>query len=437
MSWRGSILLVALLIVFRLATGTRGDDWRSYRQTALVAEQTYAALVALEELQITQAGSDLSSLGAGQAALSRISEEEPAQRARLQALDRAIAAGRFEEARRLTTSAREAERGLLASRLAISETQAFRSQRSASVGGLVLLVLLAMATLVIEMDIRKRRRAEALVRDSEERLQRANESLETRVALRTAELAESNLQLESANKELEAFSYSVSHDLRAPLRSIHSFSQIVLDEYADKLDEEGAKYLRRVRAGAQNMGQLIDDLLNLSRLSRAPLRREVVSLSAIALKTLDDSRSRDPDRQVRVQVATGVQASCDARLLQVVLNNLLGNAWKFSSKREDARLEFGAMEQEGGMVYFVRDNGAGFDMAYAAQLFAPFQRLHNTSEFEGTGVGLATVQRIIHRHGGRIWAESSVGNGAVFYFTLTGDTKGPTETSCQTNSSSL
>jgi PAS domain S-box-containing protein len=245
-----------------------------------------------------------------------------------------------------------------------------------------------------------------------------NESLELRVASRTAETVESNQKLASANKELEAFAYSVSHDLRAPLRSLDSFSQIILDEYSEKLDEEGVKYLWRIRGGAQRMGQLIEDLLNLSRVSRGLLERGAVDLSSMASTIVNELRDQEPQRVVNVEIAPDIQANCDARLMRVVLNNLIGNAWKFTGKREKACLEFGYKREESGAVYSVRDNGAGFDMAYVSQLFAPFQRLHQATEFAGTRIGLATVQRIVHRHGGRIWAESSVDRGATFYFTL-------------------
>ena len=269
----------------------------------------------------------------------------------------------------------------------------------------------AVCNLALIEDITDRKKADQEIRA-------LNDSLERRVAQRTAEAEESNLKLESANRELEAFAYSVSHDLRAPLRSVDSFSQIILDEYSEKLDEDGVKYLRRIRAGAQNMGQLINDLLNLSRVSRGLLRRETVNLSSTAAMVVNDLRDQEPNRTVNVEIAPDVFATCDAQLLRVVLTNLIGNAWKFTGKRDKACLQFGASSEEGVSVYFVRDNGAGFDMAYASQLFAPFQRLHQATEFAGTGIGLATVQRIINRHGGRIWAESSIDRGATFYFTL-------------------
>jgi len=231
------------------------------------------------------------------------------------------------------------------------------------------------------------------------------------------ELAHRAEELAHANAELEQFSYSVSHDLRAPLRSIDGFSQILLEDYAERLDEEGRAYLARVRAASQHMGHLMDDLLDLSRVSRRPLRSGLVDLSALARDIAEDLRRSQPDREVRLKIADGLRANGDARLLAVALENLLGNAWKFTSKQPAAEVEFGVAEEGGRPVYYVRDNGAGVDQAYADKLFGAFQRLHKDEEFEGTGIGLATVQRVIGRHGGRLWAEGGVGKGAKFYFT--------------------
>jgi len=227
-----------------------------------------------------------------------------------------------------------------------------------------------------------------------------------------------NARLELANKELEAFSYSVSHDLRAPLRWIDGFSQILLEEYLDKLDDQGQQYLRQVRESSQQMAQLIDDLINLSRVTRAEMSKEPVDLSRIAETVAEALRKTQPDRAVEFVIEKGMMAQGDPRLLRVVLENLLGNGWKYTGKRSPPRIEFGRTEQGGRPAYFVRDNGAGFDMAYVHKLFGAFQRLHAVSEFPGTGIGLATVQRIIHRHGGRVWAEGAVEKGATFYFTL-------------------
>jgi PAS domain S-box-containing protein len=233
-----------------------------------------------------------------------------------------------------------------------------------------------------------------------------------------SELAQSNTELEAANKELEAFSYSVSHDLRAPLRGIDGFSQALLEDYAGQLDSQGRSYLERVRAGVQRMGILIDDLLNLGRVTRAEIHREPIDLTAMAQRIAADLRRGQPERKVEIVLGKGLCAEGDARLLRVVLENLLGNAWKFTSKRKHARIELGRMQSNGASAFFIRDNGAGFDPAYADRLFGAFQRLHAMAEFPGTGVGLATVQRVIHRHGGRVWAESAVDQGATFYFTL-------------------
>jgi protein-histidine pros-kinase len=229
-----------------------------------------------------------------------------------------------------------------------------------------------------------------------------------------------NAELEVANQELESFSYSVSHDLRAPLRGIDGFSRTLADEYADKLDDRGQHYLRRIRAATQRMGQLIDDLLELARLTRSEMKREVVDVSALARSLLDELRQGQPERQLECVIAPGLTVSADPTLLRVLLLNLLGNAWKFTSRQSRPVIEVGAAPQHGPSALFVRDNGAGFDMAYADKLFSPFQRLHRQQEFEGTGIGLATVQRIIHRHGGRVWAESQPDHGATFYFTLPG-----------------
>jgi signal transduction histidine kinase len=243
------------------------------------------------------------------------------------------------------------------------------------------------------------------------------------------DLEHANRELEGANRELEAFSYSVSHDLRAPLRSIEGFSQILLEDHADKLDEEGEDYLGRVRAASQHMALLIDDLLDLSRVSRGPLRRETVDLSALATGIIDELRRSEPEREVEFVTEEGILAFADANLLIVVLENLLSNAWKFTSKKSKATIEFGSIPKEERRAplptqttyYFVKDDGVGFEEAYSDKLFGAFQRLHSSEEFEGTGIGLATVARIVRRHGGRVWAEGRVGQGATFFFTLGGE----------------
>ena len=254
-----------------------------------------------------------------------------------------------------------------------------------------------------------------------QKVEQANVDLRNEVAeRRRAEeaLRHAKLSAEGANMELEAFSYSVAHDLRAPLRSIDGFSQALLEDCADQLNADGSRYLTHVREAAQQMGELIDGLLNLSRVTRAELRREQVDMSDLARSVLERLRAYQPERQVDLRVEDGLMAQADPRLLDVVLTNLLGNAWKFTSKRASARIEFTAKTDKEPPVYAVSDNGAGFDATYVDKLFGVFQRLHTSREFEGTGIGLATVRRIISRHGGRVWAESEVDKGATFYFTL-------------------
>jgi light-regulated signal transduction histidine kinase (bacteriophytochrome) len=231
-------------------------------------------------------------------------------------------------------------------------------------------------------------------------------------------LRDAKAAAEAANRELEAFSYSVAHDLRAPLRGVDGFSQALLEDYADKLTDEGRGYLKHLRESAQQMGRLIDDLLALSRVTRSELVRESVDFSGLARNVATQLRRAQSDRRVEITIAAAIVAEGDARLLRIALENLLGNAWKFTSKCAEPRIEVGVTAVGESSAYFVRDNGAGFDMAYASKLFGAFQRLHSTDEFEGTGIGLATVQRIINRHGGRIWAIGEVGCGATFYFTL-------------------
>ena len=254
------------------------------------------------------------------------------------------------------------------------------------------------------LDITKRRQAEDEIR-------RLNEELEARVQRRTEELA-------AANQELEAFCYSVSHDLRQPLRAVDGFSNALLADHSPQLDEQAKFYLSRIRAATQRMGQLIDDLLRLSRTSRATMKITQVDLSALAEKTVASLRDSQPARTVEVHIQPGMTALADPGLMAVVLQNLLDNAWKFTGQTAAARIEFRATAEPGGTVYEVADNGAGFDMAYAGKLFGVFQRLHDSREFPGTGIGLATVYRVVRRHGGRIWAEGRVGHGARICFTL-------------------
>ena len=223
---------------------------------------------------------------------------------------------------------------------------------------------------------------------------------------------------ENVNRELESFSHSVAHDLRAPLRRIDCFSQALLEDHVDKLDATGQKYFAFIREAAKQMAQLIDDLLGLSRVAGSEMRCKAVDLSSSARAVITQLQASQPMRSVDVKIEDGLLVRGDPGLLAIALDNLLGNAWKFTARCAEARIEFGVTAGDGPPAYFVRDNGAGFDMAFASRLFCVFQRLHTTAEFEGTGVGLATVQRIIRRHGGRVWAESEVGRGASFYFTL-------------------
>lgn len=246
---------------------------------------------------------------------------------------------------------------------------------------------------------------------SQQEVRRMNAELEQRVAART-------LQLESANRELEAFAYAVSHDLRAPLRSMSGFSQILQETAPAGLDERSLDYLRRIREASLRMSVLIDDLLSLSRISRSELVPRAADLSHIAADAATTIRDRYPDRQVALTIEPGMNLRGDTRLLRIALENLLDNAWKYTARTPHAEVVVGSRTSEQGRVFFVRDNGVGFDMAYSGKLFGPFQRLHPESEFPGTGIGLVTVQRIIARHGGRIWAEAHPGEGATFYFTL-------------------
>jgi hypothetical protein len=260
------------------------------------------------------------------------------------------------------------------------------------------------ARLVVARDIGREVRAE---REEE----RQREELERRVAERTADLTD-------LNRELEGFTYSVSHDLRAPLRAIDGFSLALLEDRGDVLDERGRHYLERVRAATQRMGLLIDDLLALSRVSRAELARRKVDLAQVARGVLAELQELEPEREVEVVVPRTLPAAADRNLMTVLLHNLLANAWKFTARTDRARIELRGERLDGEMAYTVRDNGAGFDMRYAEQLFVPFQRLHTVEEFPGIGVGLATVQRIVRRHGGRVWGEGEIGRGAAFHFTL-------------------
>lgn len=243
------------------------------------------------------------------------------------------------------------------------------------------------------------------------RLQRQNAELEHTLRCRSDQLAD-------ANRELDAFSYAVSHDLRAPLRRIDEFSRLVQDEYGDRIDAQGQHYLRRIRVGAQRMDRLIHDVLGLSRVGRGAMNVELVDLSATAREIATQLRRTDPSRAVEFAIEPDMTAHGDVALMRVALHELLENAWKYTGKHPTARIEVGTCENGGTTAYFVRDDGAGFDMEHADKLFAPFRRLHNESEYEGTGIGLATVKRVVHRHGGHVWADAEPEKGATFYFTL-------------------
>lgn len=256
----------------------------------------------------------------------------------------------------------------------------------------------ALAPAMVESLLRKR---------AEEQIKKLNKDLVAHVRL-----------MEAANKEMESFSYSVSHDLRAPLRGMVGFSQMLREEYREKLDDKGLQYLDMLQKAGSHMGELIDALLGLSRMSRAEMRRQAVDLSSLTRAIAANLQTSEPERKVEFEIADGLIATGDPHLLKIMLENLLANAWKFTSKKPQARITFGAQASEGGRVFFVKDNGVGFNMKYASRLFGAFQRLHGANEFPGTGIGLATVQRIINRHGGRIWAEGEVDQGATFCFTL-------------------
>jgi PAS domain S-box-containing protein len=250
-----------------------------------------------------------------------------------------------------------------------------------------------------------------VLKQAEEEIRKLNEELEKRVKDRT-------IQLEAVNIELQSFAYSISHDFRAPLRALNAFSASLIEEYADQLDEQGRHYLNRINKASLYMSDLVDDLLKLSRITRSEMKPQVVDISQVAEEIIHDLQEAEHARRVKVVIAPDLTTKGDFPLLKVALENLIENAWKFSSKEAQAEIEAGRITTDSEEVFFVRDNGVGFDMAYSKNLFGAFQRLHGVDEFPGTGIGLATVQRIINRHGGRIWAESEVGKGATFFFTL-------------------
>jgi len=294
-----------------------------------------------------------------------------------------------------------------------SQTQAVRGYAVGAVDYLVKPIVPEFVRSKVAVFVELAKKNELLRRQAE--LLQTSEQEARELAEDQAELVR---DLEHKNRELESFSYAVSHDLRAPLRRIESFSRAVQESHADGLDDTGRHYLERVREASQQMSQLIDDVLYLARVTRAEMREQDVDLSGLVSLLLERMHEADPGRAVETKVRPGVAVGADGQLLRIAVENLLENAWKFTARVPQARIEFGVTNVAGEPTYFVRDNGAGFDMAYADRLFGPFQRLHLHSEFPGTGIGLATVQRIIHRHGGRVWAEGMPGQGATFHFTL-------------------
>lgn len=283
--------------------------------------------------------------------------------------------------------------------------------KDVEMGYLELLPVVIDQVLQKQQLIREREQMQKAVQESEDRYRKLSARLEQMVQERTAEL-------ETSTRELEVFCYSVAHDLHAPLRAINGFSRVLLEDYRERLDDDGRQYLSKIDTAAGRMGQLIDALLDLSRVATRDLRREPVALSDLAREIAQELQGLDKECAVDVAITSGITVEGDPRLLRVMMENLLGNSWKFSRSVPDAHIEFGMFIQGGERVYYIRDNGVGFDMAHAEKLFGLFQRLHSGDDVMGTGIGLATVQRIVHHHKGRIWAESEIGKGATFYFTL-------------------
>jgi two-component system, sensor histidine kinase and response regulator len=294
-----------------------------------------------------------------------------------------------------------------------SHTQAVRGYAVGAVDYLVKPVVPEFVRSKVSVFVELAKKTEMLRRQT--LLLQASEQAARELAEAQAELVR---DLEHKNRELESFSYAVSHDLRAPLRRIDSFSRAILETEAGRLDEAGRHYFERVREASQHMSQLIDDVLYLSKVTQADLRQQDVDLSSLVEAVAARLREAEPDRKVELKVRPDVMVQGDGQLLRIAVSNLLENAWKFTAREPSPRIEFGATHLGGEPAYFIRDNGAGFDQTYADRLFVPFQRLHRVSEFPGAGIGLATVQRIIHRHGGRVWAEGAVDQGATFHFTV-------------------
>jgi len=289
----------------------------------------------------------------------------------------------------------------------VRQDKTIKNQHYINLMIIIVLLFVVIITFQYFISLKKEKKTNKLINEQN------NQLIQTASELKLAKDG-----VEAVNKELEAFAYSVSHDLRAPLRSIDGFSQIIVEDYQDKIDEQGKSYLERIRSASQRMAQLIDDMLNLSRVSRAEMNIRQVNLGKMAQEIADDLLITYPERKAEFIIQDGIKVQGDSHLLRIVLENLLGNAWKYTSKHTSAHIEFGVQQQDGKLVYFIRDDGAGFEMDYVHKLFGAFQRLHSSTDFPGTGVGLATVQRVIHRHGGKVWAEGEVEKGATFYFTL-------------------
>jgi signal transduction histidine kinase len=391
-------VVVTAILLFLLAL--------SYVRKIRRSEERYVNLFehAVEGLMVFRAVRDHD----GHVADLEIVDANPTQRARTGRAPRAIVGVRMNDAEELDERTRAYFEVAAA---AIGDGRPARSElhvRSEGLHELLEVYPIGESTWTLAaLDITDRVRAD-------EEVQRLNADLERRVEQRTA-------QLENTNRELESFAYSISHDLRAPLRALDGFSEILVQDYGDVLDADGRDHLRRIKGAANHMAGLMDGLLQLSRLNREEMTLEQVDLSEMAREVLDELRRREPDRSMDALVEPGLVAEADPRLMRVTLTNLLGNAWKFTSGHASARIEVGsapAPGDHGGRAFYVRDDGAGFDPRYARNLFGAFQRLHTPDQFEGTGIGLATVQRIVHRHGGSVWADGQVEQGATFWFTL-------------------
>ena len=390
-----------------------GEARSTRRAYGLTGDATYRDTFTAEIRAITERIADVRALTADEPTQQqRIAELEPLVADRIARMQLQLAArdsigkdiplddakslanGKLDDdIRRHVTDLIDAEHRLLAEREESSSARFRNAEIAATTSAVLAFALLLIAFAVNRREIRQRVRAEA----------------QTRAAL---------VASESVNGELEAFSYSVSHDLRSPLRAIDGFSQAILEENGPRLDDTGKRHLERVRAATQRMGLLIDDLLSLSRVTRSKMVVEDVDLSAIAAATIAELRAANPGRDVRVDIAPQLTTRGDPRLMRILLDNLLGNAFKFTSKRESATIEVGTTVDNGERAFFVRDDGAGFDPRYSDKMFGAFQRLHDTRTFPGNGVGLATAQRILRRHGGKIWATSKPEHGATFFFTL-------------------